>query len=161
MCRLCKKWLPKSPWQIHVYCFQSPVYIFWHEVKWMPSDSARHRWSPISQIALTTSLIINECHVEILIKLAIVLNISKSSWNTDALCYMAENDIIIRDITGKILLMALYENYERLANAAKGEQEGKRIATLGYTLYKYTQLTKSLGSICESLCVSDIIWAVK
>jgi hypothetical protein len=74
---------------------------------------------------------------------------------------MAENDIIIRDITGKILLMALYENYERLANAAKGEQEVKRIATLGYTLYKYTQLTKSLGSICESLCVSDIIWAVK
>jgi hypothetical protein len=54
------------------------------------SDSARH-WSqdicpPISQIVLKNfikiSLIIKECPEEILIKLAIVLKISKSSWNT-------------------------------------------------------------------------------
>jgi hypothetical protein len=53
----------------------------------MTSDSARH-WSrdifpPISQIALKTfikiNLIIKECPEEILIKLAIILKISKSS----------------------------------------------------------------------------------
>ena len=58
------------------------------------SDSARHRYQdicpPISQIVLKNvikiSLIIKECLEEILIKLAIILKISKSSWNTAYTC---------------------------------------------------------------------------
>ena len=54
------------------------------------SDSARHRYQdicpPIFQIVLKNfikiSLIVKECPEEVLIKLAIVLKITKSSWNT-------------------------------------------------------------------------------
>ena len=57
------------------------------------SDSTRHLspdiCPPISKIVLKNfikiSLIIKECPDEILIKLAIVLKISKSSWNTVSL----------------------------------------------------------------------------
>jgi hypothetical protein len=57
------------------------------------SDSTRHLFPdicpPISKIVLKNfikiSLIIKECPDEILIKLAIVLKISKSSWNTVSL----------------------------------------------------------------------------
>ena len=60
-------------------------------MKLIVSDSARHRsrdiCPPTSQIVLKSfikiSLIIKECPGEILIKLTIVLKISKSSWNTD------------------------------------------------------------------------------
>jgi hypothetical protein len=59
------------------------------------SDSARHQSQdicpPFSQIVLKNfikvSLIIKECLDEILIKLAIALKISKSSWNT-VICYV-------------------------------------------------------------------------
>ena len=59
----------------------------------MFSDSVRHLSQDIcpsiSQIDLKNfieiSLIIKECHDEILIKLAIVLKISKFSWNTDVM----------------------------------------------------------------------------
>jgi len=58
------------------------------------SDSARHRSKdicpPISQIVLKNlmkiSLIIKECPNEIVLKLTIVLKISKSSWNTAFTC---------------------------------------------------------------------------
>jgi len=39
---------------------------------------------------------------------------------------MAENDIIIRKITDKILQMALHGNYERLANAANAVKRWRR-----------------------------------
>jgi hypothetical protein len=67
------------------------------QIHWKTSsDSARHRSQkkcpPISQIVLKNfiniSLIIKECHEEYLIKLSIVLKISKSSWNTEHKCFI-------------------------------------------------------------------------
>jgi hypothetical protein len=63
-----------------------------HEVVAISHNTDRTQWfskAPISQIVLKNfiiiSLIIKECHEDILIKLAIVLKISKSSWNTEDL----------------------------------------------------------------------------
>ena len=42
---------------------------------------------------------------------------------------LAENNIIVRDITEEIQQMAMYGNYEITANTAKGG-EGRQIVTL-------------------------------
>ena len=46
----------------------------------------------------------------------------------NALCWLAEIDIIIRDITDKTRQMEVHENYEI---TAKGEDEGGRMVKLG------------------------------
>ena len=82
-------------WQYHSYCLFNIYFIltFWFTLIFedsVNSDSCRHRSQdicpPISQIVLKNfvkiSLIITECAEEILIKLEIVLKISKSNWNT-------------------------------------------------------------------------------
>jgi hypothetical protein len=68
------------------------------------SDSARHQFQdicpPISQIVrkinfIKISLIIKECPDEILMKLAIVLKISKSSWKTASkIIYCAQISLV-------------------------------------------------------------------
>jgi len=45
---------------------------------------------------------------------------------------LAENDIIIRDVTDKIHQMPAHENNEFTASSNKGENEGRLIKTLGY-----------------------------
>jgi hypothetical protein len=45
---------------------------------------------------------------------------------------LAENDIIIRDVTDKIHQMPVHENNEFTASSNKGENEGRQIKTLGY-----------------------------
>ena len=68
------------------------------------SDSARHLsqdiFPPISQIVLKNfmkiNIIIKECPEEILIKLAIVLKISKSSWNIDMFWYKYQHTVTER-----------------------------------------------------------------
>lgn len=39
------------------------------------------------------------------------------------LCWLAENDIIIREVTDKIQQMALRGNYKTTANKTKGEKD--------------------------------------
>jgi hypothetical protein len=45
---------------------------------------------------------------------------------------LAENDIIIRDVTDKIHQMPVHENNEFTTSSNKGENEGRQIKTLGY-----------------------------
>ena len=65
-------------------------------------DSARHRSQDICQIVLNTfikiSLIIKECPEENLIKLAIVLTISKSSWNPVSIINNGESWLVYSTI---------------------------------------------------------------
>ena len=38
--------------------------------------------------------------------------------------WLSDNDIIIKDVTDKIQQMAVNENFEIIANTAKGEEDG-------------------------------------
>lgn len=54
---------------------------------------------------------------------------------------LAENNIIVRDITEEIQQMAMYENYEITANTAKGGK-GRQIVTLASKDDKCTIITR-------------------
>ena len=47
----------------------------------------------------------------------------------NALCWLAKNDIITRDITGKIQHMAVRLNNEMIVKAVKAEKDERRIVS--------------------------------
>ena len=79
-----------------------------------------HKWLPnMHEQILGTYLVFSVNCVHIL------------TWGElNALCWLAENDIIIREVTDKIQHMALRGNYKTTAKKTKGEEDSRQFVTL-------------------------------